>query len=136
VAKYTLIIENSNGDRGEAIVDGYSARPGLVSWVIFPRKGPPIRGVPLPASLNGALKSFKQRCGTPEAPPGSGTDNTFAVFRCSGCLTPRQDRRLRLRARCCPNDKPSGPSVKKIIAALYQPYRVAASDYISNNKCW
>ena len=136
MAKYTLIIEDQSGNRGEAIVNGYSDRPRLVSWVMYPFNGTPVEGVALPKSLNQARISFKNQFGPPAVPRDGGSENSWATFRCSGCFTPRQDRRARLGLDCCPNSVPPTTRGPAIIRYLHQPFRLGQTRYISNGVCW
>lgn len=136
MAKYTLIIEDQSGNRGEAIVNGYSQSPRLVSWVMYPLDGTPVEGVALPKSLNQARISFKDYFGSPAVPRRGGSDNSWATFRCSGCFTPRQDRKGILSHTSCPNKVPQTSIGPAVIKLLHQPFRVDQTTYVSNGVCW
>ena len=137
VARYLLIIENINGDRGELVIGEHSQNPTIVSWVLYPRDGNPERGKKV-ASLNKARKDFKKRFGrSPQTCKGGGSDNTWAVFRCSGCLTPIQDRRYSMADEKCRNQPPSTSSDgTNIIDCLYKPCVIDKSTFTPNGVCF
>lgn len=138
VAIFTLIIENGNGDRGELVVNSHVPNRTIVSWVLFRGGTQPLAGVPLPTSIDQARRDFQIRFGTPRVPRAGGTSNSWAAFRCSGCLTPIQSRRNRPNALFCPAAAPvAGPAnATTVVPSLYFPFRVPASNYVGNGVCW
>ena len=127
MALKTLIIEDSKGNRGEAVISEYINRPKIVKWTMISIDGQiqtSHEGGTVPKSLHKALFEFADRFQTPKVPRGGGTHNTWTAFRCSGCLTPRQTRRDDLTARPCPNSE--GHSFE-------EPYRVRAK---GDGTCW